>query len=292
VSEPDAERPAWLKWATSAVPPATLVVSLLVYFAWIRRIAQSAALGFDATILAEPSIPAYLVRSVGSLYVPLVVLTVAALIALWLDRRLRARLDDRRRLRSLLAVARRVPITVGGLLALTVVVSFIGPRERAYAVLAEPFLLAATVQAIRYGNSLRRAVHTRLPTRAVRTGGSLPLAESVMSGLLVALLLFAGVDGFAQVVGRGLAQQVIDDPARHTTAVIVYSVSNLQLDSADATSTDLTVREGDGFRHRYDGLRLAFVDGSSYFLISRAWKPTSGKIIVLRQDGIRLEFTR
>lgn len=284
-------RPGWLEWLTNALPPVTLIVALLVYFAWVRRIAQSSALGFDASILQEASIPGYLVRSVGALYMPLVVLTALALVLLWLDRRLRARLDDRRRLRLVLRVASVVPVVIVALTLFVATMSLAGPLQRRYAVLAMPFLLAATVLAVGYGNSLRRAVHSRLPTRRNRALDQPWLAGTILSCFLVALLLFAGVDGFAKVVGRGLAQQVIDNPAQYTKPVLLYSRDDLQLDRADATRTELANQGQDGYRYRYEGLRLVFVDGGSFFLIPRTWQSTQSKLIVLRQDGLRIEFT-
>jgi len=286
------DRAAWLEGFTTVLPPVTLVVGLLVYFAWVRQMAQSSALGFDVTILAEASIPAYLIRSVGALYFPLVVLTVVALALLWVDRRLRARLADRRRLRSLLRLSGAVPAVVVALGLIAAVASLNGPLLRAYAVLAAPFLLAAAVLSFSYGNSLRRAVRGRLPTRRNRALDEPRFARSLLTGFLVALLLFAGVDGFAKVVGRGLARQVVEDPVRHTRAVLLYSRDDLQLDPADATRTVLANQEQGGYHYRYEGLRLVFVNGGSYFLIPLTWQHSQGKLIVLGQDGLRIEFIR
>lgn len=283
------DRPAWLDWLTTVAPPVTLVVALLVYFAQVRRIAQSSALGFDASVLREPSIPEYLSRSVGALYTPLVALTAVALVVLWADRRLRRKLDDRTKLRLLVRVSLAVPLTALSLVVVVVALAFTGPLLRAYAELVAPFLLAVAVLAVRYGNSLRAAVRTRLPTSRPATESRLP--GLLLSGFLVALLLFAGVDGFAKVVGRGLARQVIDHPELHTRPVLVYCAQDLQLDPADATRTTLPGEQG-GYRYRYDGLRLVFVDAGSYFLIPRTWQRDQGKLIVLRPEGLRVEFLR
>jgi len=86
--------------------------------------------------------------------------------------------------------------------------------------------------------------------------------------LTMPLLLFAGVDGFAKVVGRGLARQLIEHLEQYTRLVLIYSKEDLQLDPADATQTTLPTGP-DGYRHRYDGLRLAFIDGNTYFLLPR-----------------------
>jgi hypothetical protein len=278
----------WAKWFTTVVPPVTLVVALLVYFAQARRIAQASAMGIDASILKEPSIPAYLTRSVGALYVPMVVATTAALIVLWLDRRLKKRLTDRRQLRKILRISIGVPLLAVGLIPIVAALALIGPSLRAYVGLIMPFLLAAAVLACWYGASLRNAIRGRLPTRVAdepRLGGSL------LTGLLVALLLFAGVDGFAQVVGRGLARQLIEEPVQYSKPIILYSREDLQFDPADAKSVRLRGQQND-YVHRYEGLRLAFVDGDYYFIIPRTWQRSQGKIIVLNQGGMRVEFLR
>lgn len=287
MTDQDPRRPVWLEWLTTVVSPVTLVVALMVYFAHVRRIAQSSTLGFDASILQEPSIPAYLMRSVGALYIPLTVLTAVALVLHWADRRVRQWLEDRRRLRSVLRISVAVPAVVIGLVPIAAVFALGGPLLRAYVVLIMPFLLAAAVSASWYGVLLRGAVQVRLPTRRTIGMAQPPLAGSLLVGFLIALLLFAGVDGFAKVVGRGLARQLIEHPEQHTRAVLLYSKEDLKLDPADAVGTPLA-GEHEGYRHRYDGLRLAFVDGGSYFLIPR----NQSKLIVLNKDGLRIEFSR
>src|SRR5205814_1796961 len=123
------------------------------------------------------------------------------------DRRLRVELDNRRQLRRLLRISLTVPSVVIGLIPVAAALAGTGPLLRAYVELIAPFLLAAAVLAVRYGNSLRRAVKARLPTaRTRRLDQRHRLISSLLSWFLVVLLLFAGVDGFAKVVGRGLAR--------------------------------------------------------------------------------------
>lgn len=288
----DSSRAVWLEWLTTTViSPVSLVIALLVYFEYVRRIAQSSALGFDASILQEPSIPTYLMRSVDALNIPLVVLTVMALVLLWVDRRLRGRLDDWRRIRSVQRISRVLYVASGLIAAAAVMLAFGGPLLHAYVKLAPPFLLAVAVLGIWYGISLRRAVRMRLPTRHRSALDQQHLAGSLLAGFLVALLLFAGVDGFAKVVGQGFARQMIEHPERHTRLVLLYSEEDLQLDAADAMKTTLPDVQ-DSYNYRYDGLRLAFVDGGSYFFIPRTWRRTQGNLIVLHQDDLRIEFVR
>ncbi|TCO59400.1 hypothetical protein [Actinocrispum wychmicini] len=69
-----------------------------------------------------------------------------------------------------------------------------------------------------------------------------------------------------------------------------YIVLDLHSAPTTADASKTTLPGVDGYHHRYEGLRLAFVDWGSYFLIPRVWSNTHGKLIVLRQDGLRVEF--
>ncbi|MGH3986312.1 MAG: hypothetical protein ACRDTZ_03220 [Pseudonocardiaceae bacterium] len=106
------------------------------------------------------------------------------------------------------------------------------------------------------------------------------------------MLLFWGMDNFAKVVGRGLAQGIIRQPQRSTQPVVLYSAQDLQLDSAAAVRQELPAGEHAAYRYRYQDLRLAFVDGDRYFLIGRNWRPHGGSLIILSSDGVRIEFPR
>lgn len=274
--------------AVTLLPPLSLITALLVYFAWVQRLAFAAALGFDAGLLEERSIPGYLLRSVGPVFLPLVVATIGVLLWLWIDPRLRRWVPSGRRT----VVSRATwALSVSGLvLVLSAwLVARLSPIAEPYVSVYMPFLLALAVLAGAYGASLRRVAGLGA---GGRDDSGRRWAINALIALLVSLLLFAGVEGFAQVVGRGLAERVTDQPLRNTRPVLLYSAQDLHLDPAAATMQKLPGEEHSAYRYRYEGLRLIFVDGGRYFLIGRTWRPHTGTLIVLPPDEVRLEFLR
>ncbi|MGH3980695.1 MAG: hypothetical protein ACRDRZ_17130 [Pseudonocardiaceae bacterium] len=261
----------------------SLITALLVHFAQVRRLAYATALGFDDSLLKEKSIPDYLLGSVGAVYFPLMVATVGMLLWLWVDPKLRRWVRGRR------APTRALPVGGAALVLVAWLAARLSPIAAAYVSVVWPFLLALAVLAAAYGASLRRGAD---PGAGVRETAGRRWAINALIWLLVSLLLFDGVDRFAQVVGRGLAERVTDQPLLHTQPVLLYSAQDLHLDPAAATRQELPGEEHSAYRYRYEGLRLVIVDGGRYFLIGRTWRPHSGTLIVLPSDGARLEFLR
>jgi len=283
------ERPQWLDVAVTILPPLSLITALLVYFGWARRVAYAAELGFDVGLLEEASIPGYLIRSVGTVFIPLLVATVGLLLWLGVDRMLRRWARDRVHLLAISRASWVLPVSGALLVLVALLVKAASPVAQPYVSLALPFLLALVVLATTYGASLRRLAD-RKPSDG--DDASRRWATNALIGLLVSLLLFWGVDGFAQVVGRGLGERINEQPYRYTQPVLLYSRQDLHLDPATATHQELPGEEHSAYRNRYEGLRLVFVNGDQYFLIDRNWRPRGGTLIVLPRDGIRIEFPR
>ena len=283
------ERPQWLDVAVTVLPPLSLVTALLVYFGWERRDAYAAALGFDVGLLEEASIPGYLIRSVGTVFFPLLVATVGLLLWLGVDRILRRWARDRAHLLAISRASWVLPVSGAVLVLVTLLVKAIFPVVQPYVSLALPFLLALAVLTAAYGVSLRRLADRKA---SGEDDGSRRWAINALTGLLVSLLLFWGVDDFAKVVGRGLAERINDQPHRYTHPILLYSTQDLHLDPATAAHQELPGEEHSAYRYRYEGLRLVFVDGDQYFLIGRTWRPRGGTLIVLPRDGVRIEFPR
>lgn len=287
--EQGSHRPRWLDVAVTVLPPLSLGTALLVYFAWARRNAYATALGFDPGLLEDASVPGYLVRSVGAVWFPLLIALTGLLLWLGTDRILRRWARDGMHRRVITRVTWALPAggvaLVGSAALATTFIPVTGP----YVSVGWPFLVALAVLVSAYAASLRRQAHPRT-SRQDSVGHR--WAITAVTGLLVALLLFDGMDRFAQVVGRGLAERVIEQPSRHTQPVLLYSTQDLQLDPATATRQALPSTPDTAYHYRYEGLRLVFVNGDHYFLIGRTWRPRSGTLIVLPRDGIRIEFPR
>jgi len=283
------ERPQWLDVAVTVLPPLSLITALLVYFGWERRIAYAAALGFDVGLLEEASIPGYLIRSVGTVFFPLLVTTVGLLLWLGVDRMLRRWARDRAHLLAISRASWILPVSGAILVLVILLVEAVFPVAQPYVSLVLPFLLALAVLTAVYGASLRRLADRKA---SGEDDNRRRWAINALIGLLVSLLLFWGMDGFAQVVGRGLAKRINEQPHRYTQPVLLYSAQDLHLDPATATHQELPGEEHSAYRYRYEGLRLVLVNGDQYFLIGRTWRSRGGTLIVLPRDGIRIEFPR
>lgn len=288
-ASPAGERPRWLDVAMTVIPPLSLITALLVYFGYIRRIAYAQALGINVDLMEEASVPGYVLRSTQPLFLPLLIANVGLLLWLWADRTLHRWLHSRIHLRTIsrtswvLLAGAAILVPLAGLIAMA------SSRAKPYVNVALPFLLALAVLAAAYGFSLRRRLRGR---SADQDNVRHRWAINAMVGLLVSLLLFWAMDDFARVVGYGVAEGIIKQPQLNTYPVLLYSAQDLQLDPGVAVRQELSGSEHTAYRYRYQGLRLAFVDGGRYFLIGRNWQPRGGRIIVMPPDGLRLEFLR
>lgn len=283
------EQPQWLGVAVTVLSPLSLLTALLVYFGAVRRAAFAEALGFNIGLVEEPSILDYLLRSVQAVYFPLLVAVVGLLLWLWVDRVLRRWARERTHLRAISLVAWALPVSGAALVLIAVLVARVSPVAKAYVSFIWPFLVALAVLAAAYGASLRRLAGRSASSGA---GAGRRWATNALTGLLVSLLLFWGVDGFAKVVGRGLAKRIIEYPHQYTEPVLLYTAQDLQLDPAAATREQLPGGEHAAYQYRYQGLRLVFVDGVHYFLIGQTWRSRDGTLIVLPREGVRVEFPR
>lgn len=284
-----AERPQWLDVAVTVLPPLSLITALLVYFAAARRAAFADGLGLNVDLIEESSILGYLLSSTQAVFFPLTVASIGLLLWLLVDRMLRRWACSRVHLQAISRVSWALPVGAAVLVVGTVLVAMVSPVAKPYVLVVRPFVLALAILAALYGASLRHLVGGQS-----RGQGSVGRrwAVNALIGLLVSLLLFAGMDNFAQVVGYGLAERIIEQPQRFTRPVLLYSAQDLQLDPAAAVRQDLPGGDHAAYRYRYQGLRLAIVDGGRYFLIGRNWRPRSGTIIVLPREGLRIEFPR
>lgn len=284
-----AERPQWLDVAVTVLPPLSLITALLIYFAAARRAAFAEGLGLNVDLIEDSSILGYLLSSTQAVFFPLTVASIGLLLWLLVDRMLRRWACSRVHLQAISRVAWALPVGAAVLVVGTVLVAMVSPVAKPYVLVVRPFVLALAILAAVYGASLRHLLDGKSCDQ-----GSIGRrwAINALIGLLVSLLLFAGMDNFAQVVGYGLAERIIEQPQRFTNPVLLYSAQDLQLDPAAAVRQDLPGGDHAAYRYRYRGLRLAIVDGGRYFFIGRNWRPRSGTIIVLPREGLRIEFPR
>lgn len=262
-------------------PPLTLATALLVYFGWARTDAQARSIGLDASLFGY-SVQDLVLRSIPSLYLPLVWLLILGVAWLAADRWARRRLDDPRVRRAALVV-----LPVGLLLAVALwLVIMVQPG---LSVLYVPYALAGAVLVASWGLSLRRRVRPPRPARPAgpqRWDGR--AVERILVFTLVALLLFWGTSDYAQAVGRGLAVS-IEQRVGSLPIATVYSAKRLGLTAAGVTEQSMGTAESPLFR--YVGLRLLVVSGGRIFLLHDGWTLQHGRVIVLPDDpNVRIEY--
>lgn len=283
------DRPPWLDVAVMVLSPLSLITALLIYFAAVRQTSFVRALGLHVDMLEEASILSYLLDSTLPVFFPLLVASIGLLLWLWVDRMLRRWVRRRAHLGAVSRISWALPVGAAVLVVTTVLIASVSPIARPYVLAFWPFVVALAVLVCVYGTSLRRLVGRNAGDEG-HVGRRWAVNASI--GLLVSLLLFGGMDNFAHVVGGGEAARIIQQPQRHTRPVLLYSAQDLQLDPVAAVRQELPDGEHAAYRYRYQGLRLAFVDGDRYFLIGRNWRPRSGTVIILPRDGLRMEFPR
>ncbi|CAN7369580.1 hypothetical protein [Arthrobacter sp. LjRoot14] len=280
--EPEAD-PRWKRAVDMLAvigPPLTIATALLVYFGWARTDAQAKAMGLDVSLFGF-TVQDFVLRSIPSLFIPLVWLLIVAAVWLSVDRFLAGRLTAGRGagIRRLAAV-----ILVAGLgcAAAMWLVVILQPERT---VLFVPYIMAGGVLLAAWGLSLwRRSAEVPGRSLAALSRGS----EKTLIFCLVTLLLFWGTSDYAQALGRGLAVSYEQRSALLPTAV-VYSKDRLGISAPNVTEQSSGTAEHPVYQ--YSGLRLLVVSGGRIFLLNEGWTLRSGKVVVLRDDpGMRVEY--
>ena len=246
------------------VPPVTLITALLFYFGWARTYSQARALGADASIFGY-STRDYLLRSVDSLYLPLIVLTGFGLVALLGHQVVVARLGtpDPGLVRVgtvLLGIG--IAILVYGL---AYSAGLLG-RNR-FVDLTGPLALGLGVVLGAYGGWFRSRARGVAGAGAWGQVPSAPWVAPTAAGLLlclVALSLFWAVGNYAFWRGLDLAH-VVAETYLDRPGVVVHSPNRLALEGVKETLVGDPGQEA--IAYRYSGLRLLDHVANTYFLM-------------------------
>jgi hypothetical protein len=281
------EQTPWAKVlavVSSIGPPVTVATALLVYFGWARSDAQSRAMGLDVSLFGY-SVQDYALRSIRSLFFPLVCLLIAGLLWLAADDWLRGQLRPGRR-RRLVARLSLSAIITGALLAAGCwLTAWVRPQG---SFLVIPFLMAAGVLVAHWGVRLRRLGLDRPAGAVGRTALQGRALEGTFVFTLVTILLFWGASDFAQVVGRGLAAD-IESQVPSLPRADVYSHADLAIGAPGVSRNALGTVAAPVYK--YTGLHLLVLSGGRFFLLPDGWTLARGTVVVLPDnDAIRVEF--
>ncbi len=304
----------------AVVAPTSFITGLLYYFGLNQAYWFYASFGVDATMLGLGTID-YLVISVDSLFVPMVVTAAAGLAAFWGHDLLRARLAAGARPHML----RLLVPTLGGVGCLLAAGGFWSVLDNDFFLRAHlaaaPLCLAVGVVLLAYALQVRRSLPAAaeatasddgdaeagppapaepsdeppapVPSASRQQASARPewavLAEWAVTFVLVGLSLIWAASDYAAAVGRGRAEHLASQLPTSTIAVL-RSTRSLGIDAPGVR--ELRCRgAGSAYPYRYEGLVLVIQSADQYVLLPKNWTPTTGVALVLpRTDSVRLEF--
>jgi hypothetical protein len=275
--------PRVLRTLLALLANVTIITALLVYFGWRRSETQARRLGIDESILGM-STRDYLLRSVGPVLALLVGVAVAGLVGAAVDRRVAPWVRRSGSVERPSAVAFVLGVLSAGWLILPAMAFLAGLVWRTPAFVLFPASIGVGIVTMLY------AAHLRRPESVDSDEQRRSALRLASGGLLIGVCLFWTASNYAQVLGAGLADDLVAQVSS-LPAVAVYSEQRLHLEGPGVTEADLGGGTGD-VRFRYAGLRFLEHTGGRYFLLSDRWTPASGAVVVLPDDDrtVRLDF--
>jgi hypothetical protein len=292
-----AAEPAGAQWSVSSLlgavtkvgPPLTIVTALLIYFGWARADAQSKAMGVDVSMFGY-STQDYVLRSISTLYLPLLVISGLGLGWLALDRQL-TQLTDTPEGAAGVRRAGRAALLGGGVAAVAAILWAWALPGRGD--LVAPLTVAGGTAVAAYGTRLMRLA----PARPGRAAPASPerAARAVLIGGIITLAMFWELSSYAGVVGRGYAQRIARTVGT-LPRVTVTSPDPLGVLAPGVIEEAVTLPGPTGahnVRYRTTGLRLLVSSGGRVFLLTDGWRPGQGAVVVLPDDDtLRWQLSR
>ena len=260
---------------TSIGSPIALATALLFYFGWVRSERQAQAFGADASVFAM-STNDYLLRSVNILFFPVMLLLLAGLLAVRVDRRLRNGDEAHPRVGTLASLLR-----FSWVFFLLVGIVLYATTGR-FGDVTLPFWVTLAILGPTYAVVLRRS--------GGGEGGRLSFGVVVCLGALVVVCLFWQTERLASIGGEALADDIKANLDDRLARVEVFSAKDLQIDGPGVTATRLS-GDDSAYRFQYSGLHLLQRSGNKYFLLTDGWENDQGRLVVLPDDpDNRVEF--
>ncbi|MFC9358826.1 hypothetical protein ACFTZB_19925 [Rhodococcus sp. NPDC057014] len=276
--------PRLLRIASTAIAPITLLTALLFFFGWSHAYSFYNYFGVDSSTLGLTR-QDYVMRSQDSLFVPLVVVGLLWLPALWGHTALRARLAPRppSQQTKVIALMMLIGLVLAALgLSQLRFESFLA----SYVALAPMLLICGVVfffYSVSLGRSLREEGHSPRSSQFA-------VAEWVGVFILVGLGLFWAVNDYSAAVGSKRAEEQYETIAE-LPSVAIFADHSLSLNIPDIIETRCG-NDDAHFRYSYLGFKLVEQVGNQYLLLPATWTPIRGYALLLpRSDSIRLEFS-
>jgi hypothetical protein len=284
----------------------TLVTAVMYYFGWRRSYVQAQAMGIDVSLFGF-SPQDYVLRSISSFYLPLLVLFGLGLGWLWLHSRVTSLLRSDwlavgKRRAGATAWTLRVVVALAVLAASCVLFTLAAGSETAPPGIdwvarslqneqwVVPLVLLVTTTAGAYVWWIHRQLR---PAPVTET---LPLWQTLLPAALIAGTVVLGafwlLEQYASAVGRGYAQQLAANVDR-LARTVVLSPTPLGINAPGVREERLGAPGSPQVRYRTTGLRLLARSGGKVLLLHNGWSPRTGTVIVIPDsDELTWEFSR
>jgi hypothetical protein len=281
----------------------TVIAAVMFYFGWRRSDVQAQTMGIDVSLFGFSS-QDYVLRSISSLYLPLLVVFALVIAWTWLHGEVtnRLRSDGRTPARRDEMVAATQWGAVGATLVaalcllFTAATGFRSPPwpvpslmrlldDRRWVV---PLVLVVATLVATY----LWWIHGQLaPSRPPRTRS---LWQKIVPVLLVAATVGLGsfwmLGEYAAAVGRGYAREIAASVDRLPHAAVM---STAPLGIGIKGVVEERVQVGGASRYRTTGLRLLGRSGGKVLLLQEGWRIGTGAVIVLPDSNdLAWVFTR
>ena len=258
------------------IAPAGVLTAVLYYFGFMREQALFAHFGIDLGS-AGFSTTDFLVRSAGTMFVPLVVVLLLAVVAAFAHHGLVLAVS------SVPPERRWAPWTCLAALAVGVLVvgvdGLLTRADPALGPLAPPIALGSGAVLLQYAvDSAAGATRAGVPAALAGTRG-LRRAATVA---LVLVSLFWLTSDVAQRRGTAAARAIEVSLPLQAQAV-VYSEQDLHLPGYGIGVTELD-GDGTGLRFRYNGLRTLLHSDGRWFLLPVGWTRDNGSTVIVLHD--------
>lgn len=266
-----------LQGVSAIIAPATLLTGIAFYFGWQRVRSFDAYFGLNPGAVGL-STRDYVLNSLGTLFLPVVVVLIA-LIVLALGH---AYLTDAHR------TGRKSPATLNRISRVSLVVGLLllllgGLAAFGVFPFHTPYLIATLFPAV----GVLLVAHAVDQRERLRGDPPLSTAARVFVALFVAVCLFWAAGLYAETVGRNQAAALARN-LDELPAVTLSSSADLGLNSS---VHDSVTESAGGTDHTYSGLRLLTVDNGTMWLLPRNWTPASGRLFAVPEaDAIGLAF--
>ncbi len=278
-----------IDFVTRVVAPASLLTAVLYYFGYVREHALFGYFGVDLESL-KFSTSDYLVRSAGTIFLPVGTILACGVLALVAHHLLTFALSNGDR------KWHHAAWTGSGIIAVMLltlgVVGLEQSKEANLSPLVPPIALAAGALLAEYTVYIA-AAYTSLSQQLTDTLKATQTVRRILIGALLLVSAFWATAVVAQQRGDAVAHAIeVSLPAQ--PEAVVYSRQRLQIAGPGITVTHLPGADA-AFVYRYIGLRPLIHSGGHWFLLPAGWTHSNGATVIILPDtapGIRVDLGR